>query len=120
MTVNDIYVRKTHVLQTIEANETIDSAIYDIGAMAYSGGFSLQLYVTGTGVSVDAQCLQSNDKTNFVIANGVANICSNYPGVADEDHKIFGFIPVSARFMKIRLTETQGAAGSVEANLSIG
>lgn len=120
MTVNDIYVRKTHALQTIDASGTIDSAIIDIGAMAYSGSFALQIYVTSTGVSVNAQCLQSNDKVNFVIPNGVANICSNYPGVTGEDYEIFGFSPVGARFMKIRITETQGTAGSVEANLAMG
>jgi len=118
MTTNDIYVRKTHTLQTIDASGTVDSIAYDIGAMAIMGSFSLQLNVSGAGASVDAFCLQSNDGTNFVVGNGVANICSNYPGVTDEDHELFGFTPLGARWMKIRLTETQAAAGSVEAHLA--
>jgi len=120
MTINDIYVRKVFALQTIEASESLDSEVIDIGVLAYTGSFSLQIYVTGAGVSVDALCLQSNDGTNFVVANGVSNICSNYPGVTDEDYEIYGFTPVGARWMKIRLTETQAAAGSVEATLAIG
>ena len=116
MTVNDIYVRKTHALQTIEADATIDSIAYDIGAKAIMGSFSLQLYATS---STDAFCLQSNDGINYVVANGVANICSNYPGVTDEDYEIFGFTPVGARWMKIRLTETASGDGSVEAHFAM-
>ena len=120
MTVNDVVVKKIFNSQTVAASGTADSSIYDIGAESWNRTYSMQIYVTGASASITASCLQSNNKSNFIGASGVSAICSNYPGAADSDYAIYSFSPVTARFMKIRLTETNGAEATVTAWMAMG
>jgi len=120
MTINDIYVVKVFTSEVIAASGTAYSDVIDLGAKAWNGDFSLQIYCTGAGASVDAKCYQSNDNVNFVVPNGVSNICSGYPGVADEDYEIYTASPAPTRFLKIGVTEVTGAEATITAWLSIG
>lgn len=120
MTVNDIVVKKIFDEQTVAASSTADSATYDLGGNTWNRTYALQIYCSGAGASVTATCMQSNDGVNYIVPSGVSAICSDYPGAADSDYAIYSFTPVTARFMKIRLTETQDAEATVTAWLSMG
>ena len=120
MTINDIVVRKIFDEQTVAASSTADSEVFDLGSFTYNRSYALQIYVTGTGASVTATYMQSNDKTNFIVPSGGSAICTDYPDTTDADYAIYSFTPVVARFMKIRLTETAAAEATVTAWLSMG
>ena len=102
--------------RVIAAGTTVTTGAFDIGAHAAGGLFSLQIYVQGSGTSIFAGYLLSNDGHNWIEstegntinATGFHHMCGRDANGRD----IVTFEPPMAARMKIELWETVGAAGS--------
>ena len=95
--------------QTIALSQ---SATHDFELVSgnYEGFFSFQLQiVSGAGV-LTFDFLESNDGTNFVDAGAGSDVAT---GVTGAGHYLYSFDPKLCAKLRLRLTETGGAAGVV-------
>lgn len=76
----------------------------------YEGFFSIQIeIVSGAGV-LTVDFLESNDGENFVDQGASSDIVTGLTGAG---HTMYSFDPMICKSLKIRMTETGGAAGVV-------
>ena len=122
----EITVKNLFTDQWIAAGTTVTSDPCDIGGLAANGYVSLQIYVEGSGTSICAGYLLSNDGMNYVRASGGTTIKAGTNafhhacGTARNGRDIVSFTPTMAARMKIELWESVGSTGStVTAKLAI-
>jgi len=99
---------------TVNNSNTTSKAI-DLNHLAANGYFSVQVILTATGApAIDVEYMLSHDGSTFYtssskIATGMAKADSG---------KIFSFEPELARWLKIKVTETNSADGTVTVYLA--
>lgn len=122
----DITVINLFTNKVIAAGTTVTSEPIDLGAHAANGYVSLQIYVQGSGTSINAGYLLSNDGYNYVRSTDGTSIkvgtsaFHHKCGTAKNGRDLVVFTPTIAARMKVELWESVGAAGStVTAKLAI-
>ena len=96
-------------------NSSTSSKAIDLNYLASGGYFSVQVILTATGApAIDVEYMLSHDGSTFYtsstkIASGMAKADSG---------KIFSFQPELARWLKIKVTETASAEGTVTVYLA--
>ncbi len=92
-----------------------DSYIVDLERENASGYFSIQMVLSGVALGVlKGEYQVSNDGTNFVEPTGATDIFTALDinaGPGSDGIDIYSFEPELAKFLKIVITETDGAAG---------
>jgi hypothetical protein len=113
----EITVIKVFNAQSIAASGTATNPgnAIDLQRVAPNGFFSIQYLITGDGTA-KIEYLLSNDGETFVEPTGSSDIGSSLTkttGPGSDGKDILVFTPMLARWMKIKVTETGGAAAVV-------
>jgi len=111
--VNDM---RLFLSKSIAASQNAVSSVIDLSAFSLDGFFGCQVALTGDGTA-KVQWGVSIDGTNFIYSDAVsddivtAHTKTSGPGSDGKD--IYQFSPTTARWLKIKVTETGGANGIV-------
>ena len=102
--------------KAIAASQNAESSVIDLSGFSLDGFFGCQVTLTGDGtakvqwgVSIDgANYIYSDDASDDIVT---AHVKTSGPGSDGKD--IYQFTPTTARWLKIKVTETGGASGIV-------
>ena len=126
MSFREITVKNLFTSEWIAAGTTVTSDPIDIGGLAANGYVSLQVVIEGSGTSICAGYLLSNDGADYVRASGGATIKAGTNafhhacGTARNGHDLVSFTPTMAARMKVEMWESVGSTGStITAKLAI-
>jgi hypothetical protein len=105
---------------------TLTSVAIDLGQKADKGYFSLQIFTEGSGTSVCARYIISNDGRNFLYPSGASQIVvgttafHHMCGISKDGRDIVQFSPILGARMKIQLwNSVAGTGATVTAHLAV-
>lgn len=117
-TVNDM---RLFLAEEIAASGNAESSKIDLAAFGLDGYFGCQVTLTGDGTA-KVQVGVSIDGTNFIYSDDAADDIitahTKTSGPGSDGKDIYSFSPVTARWLKIKVTET-GGGDSVTVTLDI-
>ena len=122
MSYRDITVHSLFTDYYLATGVTITSAPVDLGAAAANGFFSLQVHIQGSGTSVVAAYLLSNDGFNYVHSTNGDTISTSFHhmcGIAKDGRDLISFSPTMAARMKLQFWLSTGTGSTITAKLAI-
>ena len=113
----EIEVKKVFDAASVGASGALTSSAYDLGSFGQQGQFSLELNISQTGATLDATYEMSNSgvSDSYMTPSDATSIVMGFDKTAGpngDGKDIVPFTPVLARFIRVRVDEVGGEAGT--------